>query len=60
MISEMDERRSVALKASGYVAAGLSRVKFKDGRLSLLSLGRGVREKGLGPRSIRARIVASV
>ena len=28
-------RRSVALKASGYVAAGLSRVKFKDGRLSL-------------------------
>ena len=30
-----DGRRSVALKASGYVAAGLSRVKFKDGRLSL-------------------------
>ena len=25
----------MALKASGYVAAGLSRVKFKDGRLSL-------------------------
>lgn len=49
----------MALKASRYVVARFSRVKFKGVR-RLSSLDRGVREKGLGPRSIRARIVATV